>query len=123
MRNIIHIFAITVVTSCAQAGGQDFRPLFNGKDLTGWNTTGNWVVEKDTTITLKPRPGESGWQRYKDFLLRSKPPTRANRFWFDASVAITSRFFDCAKTTEVDWTEACQACAMRGSFFRCQRGV
>ncbi len=68
MRNIIFIVAITVVTSYAQAEDQDFRQLFNGKDLTGWNTTGNWVVEKDNTITLKPRPGERGWQRYRHYL-------------------------------------------------------
>ena len=46
----------------------DFVELFNGKDLTGWQTTGNWVVEKDNVITLKPRPGEGGWQRYSDYL-------------------------------------------------------
>lgn len=46
----------------------EFTEMFNGKDLTGWNTTGNWVVEKDNTITLKPRPGERGWTRYKDYL-------------------------------------------------------
>ena len=45
-----------------------FRPMFNGKDLTGWKTTGNWVVEQDNTITLKPRPGERGWQRYAAYL-------------------------------------------------------
>ncbi|HCQ78557.1 MAG TPA: hypothetical protein DIV46_01140, partial [Verrucomicrobiales bacterium] len=45
-----------------------FVELFNGKDLTGWQTNGNWVVEKDNVITLKPRPGESGWQRYPDYL-------------------------------------------------------
>jgi len=45
-----------------------FSEMFNGKDLTGWKTTGNWVVEKDNTITLKPRPGESGWQRYDAYL-------------------------------------------------------
>ena len=45
-----------------------FKPLFNGKNLDGWNTTGNWIVEKDKSITLKPRPGERGWQRYKDYL-------------------------------------------------------
>ncbi len=53
------------------AGGQEnpeFTPLFNGKNLDGWNTTGNWIVEKDKSVTLKPRPGESGWQRYKDYL-------------------------------------------------------
>ena len=45
-----------------------FKPMFNGKDLTGWNTSGNWVVEKCNTITLKPRPGEKGWNRYGDYL-------------------------------------------------------
>ncbi len=67
MKNIICIIAIMAVTSSAIAEDK-FRPMFNGKDLTGWNTTGNWVVEKDNIITLKPRQGESGWQRYKDYL-------------------------------------------------------
>lgn len=49
-----------------------FKEMFNGKDLTGWQTTGNWVVEKDNVITLKPRPGESGWQRYSDYLATKK---------------------------------------------------
>ena len=46
----------------------DFTQLFNGKNLDGWNTTGNWIMEKDNVITLKPRPGETGWTRYKDYL-------------------------------------------------------
>jgi len=45
-----------------------FVEMFNGKDLTGWQTTGNWVVEENNIITLNPRPGESGWQRYNDYL-------------------------------------------------------
>ncbi len=45
-----------------------FVKMFNGKDLAGWNTTGNWVVEKGNIVTLKPRPGETGWTRYKDYL-------------------------------------------------------
>ncbi len=45
-----------------------FRPMFNGKDLTGWQTTGNWVVEEGNVIALKPRPGERGWQRYDAYL-------------------------------------------------------
>ena len=44
-----------------------FTPMFNGKDLSGWQTTGNWMVE-DNIVTLKPRPGEHGWQRYDDYL-------------------------------------------------------
>jgi hypothetical protein len=39
-----------------------FVEMFNGKDLTGWNSGGNWVVEKGNIITLKPRPGERGWR-------------------------------------------------------------
>jgi hypothetical protein len=52
------------------AAGDDggFVPMFNGKDLAGWQTTGNWLVEKDGTVTLKPRPGEQGWQRYDAYL-------------------------------------------------------
>lgn len=41
--------------------------LFNGKNLKGWNTTGNWVV-KDGVITLHPREGETGWKRYDAYL-------------------------------------------------------
>ena len=50
------------------AAGGGFAPMFNGKDLTGWQTTGNWLVEKDGSVTLKPRPGERGWQRYSAYL-------------------------------------------------------
>ena len=46
------------------ADAADFVPLFNGKDLAGWKTTGNWVVETDGSVSLHPREGEKGWQRY-----------------------------------------------------------
>lgn len=46
------------------ADAEGFVPMFNGKDLSGWQTTGNWVVEADGTIALIPRKGESGWTRY-----------------------------------------------------------
>ncbi|MDP6544117.1 MAG: DUF1080 domain-containing protein [Phycisphaerae bacterium] len=45
-----------------------FKPMFNGKDLTGWKTTGNWLVKKDNVIALEPRPGEHGWTRYHAYL-------------------------------------------------------
>ena len=45
-----------------------FTPMFNGKDLSGWQTTGNWVVEDNNVVTLKPRSGEHGWTRYADYL-------------------------------------------------------
>jgi len=59
------LFALAGRADEAESG---FVPMFNGKDLTGWHTTGNWIVEDDGTIALKPRPGERGWKRYKDYL-------------------------------------------------------
>ena len=42
--------------------------LYNGKDLTGWQTTGNWLPQKDGSVLIQPRKGEKGWQRYKAYL-------------------------------------------------------
>jgi len=47
---------------------EGFVPMFNGKDLTGWKTTGNWIVEEGGIVSLHPRPGEKGWQRYDAYL-------------------------------------------------------
>lgn len=49
-----------------------FVPMFDGKTLNGWKTTGNWIVEKDGAVTLEPRPGEEGWQRYDAYLTTAR---------------------------------------------------
>jgi hypothetical protein len=49
-----------------------FVSLFDGKTLGGWQTTGNWIVEKDGVVTLKPRAGEEGWQRYDAYLTTAR---------------------------------------------------
>ncbi len=49
-----------------------FVPLFNGKNLDGWKTTGNWVVEEDGAVTLVPRPGETGWQRFDAYIMTER---------------------------------------------------
>jgi hypothetical protein len=54
--------------SAAAWAEEEFVPMFDGKSLDGWQTTGNWVVEEDGVVTLKPRPGERGWQRYDAYL-------------------------------------------------------
>jgi hypothetical protein len=54
--------------SAAAEDPEGFVEMFNGKDLTGWQTKGNWVVEDNNVITLKPREGESGWKRYHAYL-------------------------------------------------------
>ena len=63
------IAVITFSSSGLLAENEDgFVQMFNGKDLGGWKTTGNWVVEDDNVITLDPREGEHGWKRYNDYL-------------------------------------------------------
>jgi hypothetical protein len=49
-----------------------FVPMFDGKTLAGWTTTGNWVVEDGGVIALHPRPGEAGWQRYDAYLTTAR---------------------------------------------------
>ena len=46
--------------------------LFNGQDLSGWSTTGNWQVAKNGILSIQPRPGEHGWERYGDYLWTKK---------------------------------------------------
>ena len=63
------VLALAVAEFGIAAETEDgFTPMFNGKDLTGWTTTGNWKVEEDGIVTLHPRPGEKGWQRYDAYL-------------------------------------------------------
>lgn len=45
--------------------------LFNGKDLSGLVTTGNWTVQ-DGVLHLVPRDGEKGWKRYGAYLWSEK---------------------------------------------------
>ena len=60
--------AMLAALTVSAAAAEGFVEMFNGRDLTGWRTTGNWVVEENNVITLKPRPGESGWKRFKDYI-------------------------------------------------------
>lgn len=63
-----------VVAPAAEPGPADdgLVPMFDGKTLDGWVTTGNWVVEPDGVIALHPRPGEKGWQRYDAYLTTAR---------------------------------------------------
>ena len=49
-----------------------FKPIFNGKDLTGWKTTGNWIPQDDGSLLIQPRSGEKGWQRYDAYIWSEK---------------------------------------------------
>jgi hypothetical protein len=52
--------------------GPRWVTLYNGKDLTGWKTTGNWLPQPDGVLMIQPRPGEKGWQRYDAYLWSEK---------------------------------------------------
>ena len=60
------------VAATASAADDGFVPLFNGKDLSGWTTTGNWIVEAGGVVALHPRPGEHGWTRYDAYLTTAR---------------------------------------------------
>lgn len=76
---LILIVALSLIFTVVFASGQEitqwsetgWEDLFNGKDLSGWQTTGNWIV-KDGVVTLHPREGETGWQRYDAYLTTEK---------------------------------------------------
>ena len=52
---------------------QDWRNLLQGDSLSEhWSTKGNWKLTDDGVVTLKPRPGEEGWQRYDAYLWSDK---------------------------------------------------
>lgn len=50
----------------------NFKSLYNGKDLTGWTTTGNWLPQEDGSLLIQPREGEKGWERYGAYLWSDK---------------------------------------------------
>lgn len=49
-----------------------FTAIYNGQDLTGWTTTGNWLPQADGSLLIQPRDGEKGWERYDAYLWSKK---------------------------------------------------
>ena len=67
------LIAASIFTLPAHSQETDgFVNMFNGKDLTGWKTNGNWVIEENNILTLKPREGESGWKRFDAYIMTEK---------------------------------------------------
>ncbi|MDB4809843.1 DUF1080 domain-containing protein [bacterium] len=50
----------------------EYQSLFNGKNLEGWTTQGNWSVQADGSLLIQPREGEMGWQRYDAYIWSNK---------------------------------------------------
>lgn len=45
-----------------------FVQLYNGRDLTGWTTQGNWLPQDDGVLLIQPRENETGWGRFGSYL-------------------------------------------------------
>ena len=71
MKKLLLIVVFSLATSVS-AADKDWIKLYNGKDLSGWQTSGNWLPQKDGTLLIQPRFGEKGWQRYSDYLWSKK---------------------------------------------------
>ena len=64
-RSLFAILALLVLSTNLRADDN----LLAGGDLNkNWETKGNWILDADNVVTLKPRQGESGWQRYDAYL-------------------------------------------------------
>ncbi|MBX2850350.1 MAG: DUF1080 domain-containing protein [Phycisphaeraceae bacterium] len=80
-RLLLVLLVLPTLAACSTSGGSDcpgskstasgFVPLFNGKDLAGWKTEGNWVAE-DGLLEIRPVKGKHGWKRYQDYLYTEK---------------------------------------------------
>ncbi len=54
------------------AGTDGFVDLLPDRQLAGWETAGKWVLEKDGTLRLIPRPGGLGFFRHRNYLWTKK---------------------------------------------------
>jgi hypothetical protein len=62
------LFAFHALARSNEHGDKGFVPLFNGKDLSGWQTTGNWVYEPDGVLAVKPKGRRRLFPDYNSFL-------------------------------------------------------
>ena len=67
-KNLFFCLSIYLFAGLSQAEDKDFTVIYDGKDLSNIDTKGNWLIQDDGSLFLKPRPGEKGWQRYESYL-------------------------------------------------------
>jgi hypothetical protein len=65
---LLSSLCLVAVALTALADEKDGNLLAGGDLSKHWETKGNWILGDDGVVTLKPRPGESGWQRYDAYL-------------------------------------------------------
>ena len=70
--SLLLVFGFLSLPSLSVSADDGLTELTNGKDLRNFDTKGNWIVETDGSVALKPREGESGWKRYESYLWLKK---------------------------------------------------
>jgi hypothetical protein len=70
MKKLFSLILIIATTSTFAAEG--FQSMFNGKDVSQWNTAGNWFPNDRGELEIKPREGEKGWKRFDAYLYSKK---------------------------------------------------
>lgn len=63
---------ILILTATSSMAGEKFRSMFNGKDVSQWNTAGNWFANDRGELEIDPREGEKGWERFDAYLYSKK---------------------------------------------------
>jgi len=63
----------TLFGAIVQAGhpapdAEGFVTVFDGKDMSGIETAGNWTIQDDGSLYLEPREGETDWKRYDCYI-------------------------------------------------------
>lgn len=61
------VLAVMLMSGRSMAAENEWKDLVGDNYKDHWKTTGNWVQENGE-VTLKPRPGESGWSRWDAYL-------------------------------------------------------
>ena len=70
---LIAVLALGIGSVSGQDAKSNWVNLLDGNDLTkNWTTTGNWKIDKEGVVSLEPRPGEKGWERYDAYLWSKK---------------------------------------------------
>ena len=62
------IFATTLFAGHPEKNAEDFVQVYDGKNLDGIETEGNWQIQDDGSLYLEPREGETGWSRYNHYI-------------------------------------------------------
>jgi hypothetical protein len=64
---------LLLAPAVVHAEEEGWTDLLPGNDLAAhWTTKGNWSINDDGVVTLEPRPGEKGWDRFDAYLWSTK---------------------------------------------------